>query len=164
MPLNPQSGEIPKKNILRWVIGFDKQLWIRPLNKKSMFFLTMQYFGNWFPDHDSNQVRPVPEPDKFGVSSTGTVYPDYRVYPKVKEIESLFTFALRTNYMSGALNPQLAAVYDTRGAWMVQPSIQYIREPFRFALQYSALIGNFVSLGIMRDRDQIAFSIAYLLG
>lgn len=164
MPLNPQSGEIPKKNILRWVIGFDKQLWIRPLNKKSMFFLTMQYFGNWFPDHDSNQVRPVPEPDKFGVSSTGTVYPDYRVYPKVKEIESLFTFALRTNYMSGALNPQLAAVYDPRGAWMVQPSIQYIREPFRFALQYSALIGNFVSLGIMRDRDQIAFSIAYLLG
>jgi hypothetical protein len=164
LPWNPQSGEIPKKNVLRWVIGFDKQLWIRPLNKKSMFFLSMQYFGNWFPDYDPNLVRPVPEPYKFGVSSTGTVYPDYRVYPKIKEIESVFTGALRTNYMSGALIPQLAAVYDPRGAWMVQPSIQYIREPFRFLVQYSTLIGQFVSLGIMRDRDQIALSISYLLG
>ena len=164
VPLNPQSGEIPKKNILNWVIGLDKQLWIRPLNRKNMFFLSMQYFGSWIPDYDPNIVRSVPEPDNFGVSSTGTVYPSYRVYPKIKEIESTFTAALRATYMSGELNPLLAVVYDPRGVWMVQPMIQYIREPFRFALQYNAIIGNFVGLGIFRDRDQIAFSISYLLG
>jgi hypothetical protein len=47
---------------------------------------------------------------------------------------------------------------------MVQPAIQYIREPFRFALQYNAIIGNFVGIGLFRDRDQIALSISYLLG
>jgi hypothetical protein len=73
VPWNPKEGEIPNKNVLRWVIGFDKQLWIRPLNRKNMFFLSMQYFGNWVPDHDPNLVYPSPEPWKFGVSSTGTV-------------------------------------------------------------------------------------------
>jgi hypothetical protein len=43
------------------------------------------------------------------------------------------------------------------------PSINYIREPFRFSLQYAAIVGNYISFGLFRDRDQISFTLTYLL-
>ncbi len=60
LPLNPQDGRIPKRDILRFMIGFDKQLWIRPLNQKSMFMLSMQYFGQWVSNYDDRMAQPAP--------------------------------------------------------------------------------------------------------
>jgi len=168
LPVDPQSGEIPNEDILRYMIGFDKQVWIRPLNKVSMFFLSMQYFGQWIPDYpDKNPpVTDVQIPDKFAPevnSITGEPIPDYTQFPTVKETEHIFTALINTMYMKGTLIPQLAGAYDTRGAWLILPSVQYIREPFRFGLQYAAVLGNFVGPGLFRDRDQISFSFTYLL-
>ena len=151
LPLNPQNGSIPKKNILRFMIGFDRQIWIRPLNKKSMFFLSMQYFAQWVPDYDDGMAQPAPIP------------PDLLVFPSLKEYENSITAILTTNYMKGSLVPQLALAYDPRGAWLVQPQVNYIREPFRFMIQYSAIAGNFTNFGLFRDRDQISFILTYLL-
>lgn len=33
IPIEPGSGRIPRKDILRYMFGFDKQIWIRPLNR-----------------------------------------------------------------------------------------------------------------------------------
>ena len=65
--------------------------------------------------------------------------------------------------MKGSLTPQMAAAYDLRGVWLVMPSINYIREPFRFGVQYAGIVGNYTSFGLFRDWDQIAFTVAYLL-
>jgi len=151
LPLNPQNGQIPKKDILRFMIGFDKQLWIRPLNRKSMFMLSMQYFGQWVSDYDDRMAQPAP------------IYPDLLVFPGLKEYENSITAILNTNYMKGNLNPQLALAYDLRGAWLVQPQVNFIRGPFRFMVQYSAIVGNFTNFGLFRDRDQISFILTYLL-
>jgi hypothetical protein len=151
LPLNPQSGWIPKKNILRFMIGLDKQVWIRPLNKTSSFFLSVQYFGQWVPDYDERMVQPAP------------IYPYLNVFPKVKETEHVFTAMATTMYRKGTIVPGMALAYDVRGAWMVIPTVNFIREPFRFTLQYSAIAGNFTSFGLFRDRDQISFIFTYLL-
>ena len=151
LPLNPQSGQVPKKNVLRFMIGLDKQLWIRPLNKNSMFFLSMQYFAQWIPDYDGRIAQQAP------------IYPDLLVFPKMKEYENSITAILATNYMKGNLVPQLALAYDPRGAWLVQPQVNYIWGPCRFLLQYSAIEGNFTNFGLFRDRDQISFILTYLL-
>ena len=151
LPLNPQDGRIPKKDILRFMIGFDKQLWIRPLNQKSMFMLSMQYFGQWVSNHDDRMAQPAP------------IYPDLLRFPGVKEYENSITAIVNTNYMKGNLGPQLALAYDLRGAWLVQPQVNFIRGPFRFMVQYSAIIGNFTNFGLFRDRDQISFILTYLL-
>ena len=151
LPLNPQSGQIPKKNILRFMVGLDKQLWIRPLNKKNMFFLSAQYFGQWVPDHEDGMAQPVP------------IYPNAIVFPGVKAYENSVTAMLSTTYMKGNLAPQLALAYDLRGAWLVQPQVGFTYEPFRFMIQYSAIAGNFTNFGILRDRDQISFILTYLL-
>ncbi len=151
LPLNPQSGRIPEKDILRFMIGLDKQIWIRPLNKASMFFLSMQYFGQWISDYDGRMAQAAP------------IYPDYVVFPKVKEYENTITAIVNTYYMQGNLVPQLAVAYDPRGAWLVMPQVNVIHGPWRFMVQYSAIAGNFTNFGVLRDRDQISFILTYLL-
>jgi hypothetical protein len=151
LPLNPRSGEIPKKNILRYMIGMDKQFWIRALNKTNTFFLSLQYFGQWVPNYDDRMSQLAP------------LYPNVLVFPRLMETENVFTGILTTSYRNGTLTPQLALAYDVRGAWLVQPQINFIREPFRFLLQYSVIAGNFTNFGFFRDRDQITFTLTYLL-
>ena len=151
LPINPQSGWIPTKNILRFSLGLDKQMWIRPLNKGGTFFLSVQYFGQWVPDYDERMVQPAP------------IYPDLIVFPKVKETEHIFTAVMSTMYRNGTIVPTVAVAYDVRGAWLINPVVNFIREPFRFTLQYSAIAGNYTAFGVFRDRDQITFIFTYLL-
>lgn len=151
LPLNPQSGSIPRKDILRYMIGFDKNIWIRPLNKKSTFFTSAQYFGQWVPDYDDRMRQGA------------AIYPSLNEYPKLKELEHIFTLLISSTYMKGNLLPQISAAYDVRGSAMIQPAVQYIWEPFRFMVQYTSIFGAWTSLGFFRDRDQIAFIVSYLL-
>jgi len=175
IPMNPKSGNIAKRDILRWMIGFDKQVWLRKLNKESMFFTSFQYFGQWIQNHQADTIIPAAIPDYFVPSDgrsplpytvnaiTGEPVPSYTHFPYVNKTEHIFTAIINTNYMKGNLTPQLAAAYDLRGVWLLIPSINYIREPFRFGIQYAGIVGVYNSFGLFRDRDQIAFTFAYLL-
>jgi hypothetical protein len=147
----PAQGKKSEKDILRWMIGFDKNLWIRGLNKTQTFFLSMQYFGQWIQDYDDRIKQAVP------------IYPNSSDYASLKELEQTFTFLTNTSYMSGQINPQIVVAYDVRGAWMFQPQVNLIREPFRFLIQYSGIYGTFTNFGFFRDRDQISFVVSYLL-
>jgi len=151
LPIRPQSGDIPKKDILRYMIGFDKQLWIRPLNRTSTFLVSMQCFGQWIPDYDERLRQPL------------ELYPELVEFAKVKETEHTITALVSSSYVNGRLLPQLAMAYDVRGTWLVQPSISYIYGPFRLMLQYSSIEGKFTSFGAFRDRDQISLSLGLLL-
>jgi hypothetical protein len=147
----PTQGAKSEKDILRWMIGFDKSVWIRKLNKTQTFFVSMQYFGQYIVNYDPRIKQPV------------NIYPDPNEYASVKEMESTFTFLTTTSYMSGRLVPQIVVVYDARGAWMFQPQINFLQEPFRFLIQYSGIYGSFTNFGFFRDRDQISFVVSYLL-
>jgi len=75
IPLSPQTGNIAKRDILRWMIDFDKQNWVRSLNRASMFFSSFQYFGPWIQDHRNDTVIPAVNPDKFVPSDGRTPGP-----------------------------------------------------------------------------------------
>ena len=111
----------------------------------------MQYFGQWIPDYDERLVQGIP------------LYPSLTDYPKVYELEQMFTGLVTTTYLSGRLNPQFALGYDVRGAFLVLAAVNYIWEPFRFGIQYAGIEGNFTNFGIFRDRDQVSFLVTYLL-
>jgi len=147
----PAQGDKVEKNILRFMVGFDKNLWIRKLNKLQTFFVSLQYFGQYILDYDERIKQPVP------------IYPDSSDYPGVREVESTITMLVNTMYMSGRLTPQMVVAYDVRGAWLVMPSVNYIFEPFRFMIQYSFVAGSFTNFGFFRDRDQLTFIFSYLL-
>ena len=149
------------------MIGFDKQIWLRKLNNSSMFFTSFQYFGQWVQNHQDDMVFPTIIPDKFVANTvnsiTGEPVPDMTEITHIKKTEHIFTAIINTNYKKGSITPQLAAAYDLRGVWLLIPSINYIHEPFRFGVQYAGIVGNYASFGVFRDRDQIAFTVAYLL-
>ncbi|MEW5980400.1 MAG: DUF1302 family protein [Acidobacteriota bacterium] len=151
IPIEPKSGRIPKKNILRYMLGLDKQIWIRPLNKVNTFFISGQYFGQYVPEFDERMAVPA------------LVYPSLKKYVPVSQFEHVFTALINTMYMSGRLQPQVACAYDLKGAILVQPSINYLWEPFRFMVQYSTIMGSFANFGLFRDRDQVAVVLTYLL-
>jgi hypothetical protein len=151
LDLLPAQGDKAEKNILRFMLGLDKNLWLRKLNKLQTFFISLQYFGQDILNYDDRIKVSVP------------IYPDASDYPGVREIESVVTMLVNTSYMSGRLTPQMVLAYDVRGAWLVMPSLNYIFEPFRFMIQYSAVAGSFTNFGFFRDRDQITFIFSYLL-
>jgi hypothetical protein len=147
----PAQGQKTEKDILRWMIGLDKNLWIRKLNPTQTFLVSMQYFGQWISSYDDR------------ISLPPAIYPDDTNYPSVREMESTFTLLTNTSYLNGKLTPQVVVAYNARGAWMFQPQIGYLREPFRFLVQYSGVYGSFTGFGFFRDRDQISFVVSYLL-
>jgi hypothetical protein len=145
-----ESGTIPKKNVLRYVLGVDYKLWIRPLNSRQMFAITAQYFGQWITGYDDRQRQPIPEP------------PDPTNLADIKEYEQTLTLIVNTTYRNGTIVPQVVAVYDPRGVWMVQPSVNFIREPVRLQIQYSMITGQFTNFGFFRDRDQLTVILSLL--
>jgi hypothetical protein len=147
----PANGSIPKKDHLKWLIGLDKNVWIRALNKTNTFLFSFQWFASWVQDYDERMRFPAAN------------YPDPNDFSSIKEIEHTFTGMIATSYLSGMLMPQMAMGYDPRGVWLLQPSVIYTLEPFRFGIQYSAIVGNMIGFGALRDRDQISFTFAYLL-
>jgi hypothetical protein len=90
------------------------------------------------------------------------VYPSLTKYVPVSEFEHVFTCLITSTYMKGHLQPQVACAYDLKGAILLQPSINFVREPFRLMVQYSAIMGSFANFGFFRDRDQVAIIFSYL--
>jgi hypothetical protein len=53
--------------------------------------------------------------------------------------------------------------YDWQGAAVFQPGVTLIRDPFRFAMDYSAVVGSATGqFGAVRDRDNIRFQVEYV--
>lgn len=151
LPFRPKSGDIPKKEVFRYMIGLDKQVWVRPLNRTSTFLVSLQYFGQWIPDYDARLRQPL------------ELYPKLVEFAKVKETEHTITALVSAPYSNGRLLPQVALAYDARGTWLIQPSVSYIHGPLRYMLQYSAIEGEFTGFGAFRDRDQISLGVSFLL-
>ncbi len=147
----PETGSIPKKNVLKYMIGLDRNFWIRPLNPYSTFMVTTQYFGQCILDYDDRIKLPI------------SIYPDASDFIGVRQFESTLTAMITTNYWNGRLTPAVATGYNVRGAWLLSPSLSFLFEPFRFMVKYDAIYGNFVDFGIFRDRDQLCFTFTYLL-
>lgn len=144
------SGKIPEKDIFRYAVAVDKNMWLRWLNRRSMYNFTIQYFGEYILDYED------------AIRMAAFKYPSGD-FATLDEYEQKITFLTYTNYMSGKLNPQVAVAWDPRGAVMVLPQVTYIWEPLRFTLQYALVAGdNDVSFGFLRDRDQVSLTLGVL--
>ena len=77
----------------------------------------------------------------------------------------LTTLLVRTQYMSGDLEPNLTLFYDWSGAWFVQPGIDWtFRDPFRLSIRYNYLGGRYSpGLGIFKTRDSVWVELQYQL-
>jgi len=57
--------------------------------------------------------------------------------------------------------------YDWGGAWVFQPGITLIHDPFRLSVDYSFLTAGTLKAGsgvsLLRDRDNIYFRLEYVI-
>lgn len=146
-----EDGQLPTSDVIRFAVGIDKMFWIRALNPNVRFTLIAQYFGAYIRDYDDDFCLPLTNPDTL-------------VYDSVKRYEQAMTLNLRTTYRNGTVKPELSIQYDPRGNWAIQPSCELEKQMWRFKLE--ATIGTANSMtgtGAARDRDEIAFTVSYLI-
>ncbi len=130
-----------KRDYWKGMLAFDRPTWIRPLNKKTTFFIT----GQWFVHHIIHnkdtltsaldlptagaRSRPFcggpPDQPCDDPSGNGSFRDDIRSW------ETLFTLAIFTFYKGGSLVPLLGIIYDPVNSNSLYPfwNVDYVVTP-----------------------------------
>jgi len=159
---NWQLGKkIPKRNLITGVIGIDHNQWIRTLNPYNTFSFTSQHF---YTNYQGSMKGITAQLHLCDFECR----PKNRLLPIDRE-ENLTTFAVSTLYSAAYLfniaqmQPRFTFFYDWEGAWLFQPTLAFIRDPWRFQLQWNWLEGRVRGIGTQKDQDNFAIRVDYLL-
>jgi len=166
---------------INYVLGLDARQYIRFLNPNQTFFISTQFFykhlrhavrrgePGQFPTSPGvveGEVLPVPEkfvPNPLA-ASLGGLEPSFSRQPTD---QFLHTLAVATSYRSGTINPVLTIFYDWGGAFLYQPAVTFLRDPWRFTVSYSILDAGRLKAGsgvsFFRDRDNVLFQLEYAI-
>jgi len=105
-------------DVVRWVVGWDRNTFIPFLNKRRAFLLSAQVFGQHLLDHNekTGSFNPLLGPGgKVGM-------PDH-------EDNYLFTLLVQGWYWNDRLNPQLIVAHDMEaGHTTVAPAIEFLMD------------------------------------
>ncbi len=106
-----------KNDVIRYVIGWDRDTFIPFLNKDKAFLLSAQLFGQHILNHELKDtpatLAGVPGFTKAGI-------PDWKE-------NWIMTFLFKGWYMQNRLSPQLLSAYDFRaGTAVISPSVDWL--------------------------------------
>ena len=152
---------VTRKDTFNMAVGWDVNLPIQWINARDSVFLTTQVFYRHIFDHDPLQAVPVPEPN----NST-------RVVP-LPEDQILQTLAIATTYLVNVpaadvnlqITPGMNMFYDWQGSILFQPNVRFLRDPWRFIVDYTTINSGVFryQLGLVRDRSNVRFQVEYVL-
>lgn len=115
---NTLKEELYSENdVFRFVLGMDKNVFIRPLNENRAFLLSGQLFGQHIMDHQLQQSTlggmGVPGFDEVGM-------PDW-------ETNFIGTFLIKGWWMNDRVSPQFIVAHDFKaGATVIEPSVDIL--------------------------------------
>jgi len=158
---SPSLPGITSKNMWKGMIAFDRPTWIKTLNRKSTIFLTGQFFWHYMPSNPScqfpaNQIAMMrPGDAAFGQDPARRYAPGGRAVgsclvggldlpsqvrnervsyrDKIRDWETLATFAAFTFYRGGSIVPVVGLALDTANQFSMEPfwDVDYVvRESF----------------------------------
>lgn len=135
------AGGYTPKDVLRWVVGVDRFVWIRALNPTNVFNLSAQLFHTRILEHEDSIVN--------GIADTSGAFVSR------EQDEFTMTFLGSTLLWHGRLSPSVFAAYDPRGVVAIVPGLTWqIGTHVRVTVKYAYIDGRFVNLGFFRDRDE----------
>jgi len=175
-----QTGGRRLRDSINYVIGIDSNQWIRALNPNQTFLISTQFFYKhirnagdgpiYNQDGSLNANRSVLPVDLdlkdffLRGSNVGRLEPIFITQPSDQFLQTLF---IGTSYRSGTVNPGLTVFYDWGGAFVYQPAITLVRDPFRFTMDYSILDAHTYKGGsgvsLLKDRDNVQFRVEYVI-
>lgn len=150
----PNLKRLPKRDVIRGVVGLDHNQWIRALNPFSTFFFTGQFFYT--------NIRGSVEGLSVPLRATPTRFIKVDRETFLNTLTTNTTYAANNFFGLFQLQPQITFFYNWEGAFLVQPLLTFIRDPFRFRVEYNWLDGRFVDIGTLQDKDNLAFRVDYL--
>lgn len=105
-----------ESDVVRWVVGADRNTFIPWLNKRRAFLFSAQIFGQHLLDHNESlgaTVPGLPPPGKVGMADWENNY--------------TFTLLVQGWYMNDRLNPQVIMAHDYEsGHTTIAPAIEWL--------------------------------------
>ena len=153
-------------------VGWDTNQMVRWINPTQTLFITTQFFYRHIFDYTfscpddpakkcAGQGLPVPEPN----NSTRTI--------PLQQDTFLHTLAINTTYNVAApftntnvqVTPGFNMFYDWQGMFLFQPGVRFVRDPWRFIVDYTAINSGVFryQIGLVRDKANVRAQIEYVL-
>ena len=171
----PLWGRVLQRDTFNVALGADINRFVRWLNPTQTFFITTQFFYKHVFDSPGDLVLPVPARNiavgnqtpilgTKGLFATGCTGPNGAtvscpLQPRLFHLNDnrfLQTLLITTSYSGGRVVPAFGVFYDWQGALVFQPGVQFVRDPFRFLIDYTRIQGAMTgAFGAVRDRDKI---------
>ncbi len=170
------NGSLPRADILRYEIGFDRFFFFRLLNPTNSFVLSTSVVGSYNLDETggkdfrmNGQLKPGPRCVLGeGPACTGGTFTlrggSINDYVQAKTADAQAQVTLQSDWMHGRLQPRLTVIGYIRGTYAIKPSVTYRwNDWLLFDLVYGHIGGEYQGLGFFRDRDQVAARVTYQL-
>jgi hypothetical protein len=138
------ANSIPTADYVRWVVGYDRNFFVRWLNPTNSFLLVMAYnssfnlsekggkdFRNPYTKPGHTQTRNGPRPGNplcqgaAARTSALCTFVDPHDYEDAYQYEGVLTTTLRTDYMHAKLQPSVTMITDVSGVFGFAPAISY---------------------------------------
>jgi Protein of unknown function (DUF1302) len=175
------TNTIPRTDYLRWLVGYDRFFFFRPLNPSNSFIFVAAIHGetNIFErrerDFRTAQVKPGKQPTEFAqqpiCSPVAIASKQCRTAP-AKNFEDLKAFdndylsiALLTDYMHGRLEPRIVALAWASGIFGFQPMLTYrVNDNLLLSATYIAIESSRRAiLGTFRAHDMAQLRMTFQL-
>ena len=180
--LNPQaqvpgSGVVnrtPTTNYLRYVIGYDRFFFFRPLNPSNSFTLSTAWHGQWnlFESRSRDFRTPITKasgPDSSKPQTAGPatspIAPPGNFVNQDRWDSNFLQIALQSDYMHGRLQPRLVALFDVSGIFVFEPTATFrVTDNILVSGTYIAIEGSRkASFGVFRNHDQAQIRVTFQL-
>ena len=175
-------GRTLQRDTFNFALGLDVNRYIRFLNPTQTFFFTTQFFFKHVFDSPGDLVLPVPHhnravdrrwpilgtegPLALGCPGRNGKRQPCVLRPRLFHLDDdrfLHTLLITTSYSGGRIIPSWGTFYDWQGVIVIQPGVTFVRDPFRFLMDYTRVEGPPTGqLGTVRDRDNVRFQVEYV--
>jgi hypothetical protein len=179
-------GERPRNTIatadyIRWVIGYDRNFFFRPLNPSNSFILIMSYnssfnlsekggrdYRNANPKLGRTNVVSGPISGnalcqgKAARKSPLCVQIDPHNYEDAYQYEGFIQTTLQTDYLHGTLSPRLTAITDLSGMFAFSTGLTYrLTDNVLLSGAYLAIAtaGRKAGIGTFRGHDMVQLKV-----
>ncbi len=157
-------GKLPRADILRYEVGYDRFFFFRPLNPSNSFILSTSIVGSFnFDETDRQDFRGggLIKPSLRNGNQRGNEIGDY---VQQNDAEAQMQVTLQSDWNHGTIQPRVTAIAWTRGTYAIHPSVTYRwNDWLLFGADMQWITGKYQSLGFFRDRGQISFRVTYQL-
>ncbi len=165
------SNSVAMADYVRWVVGYDRNFFFRPLNPSNSFILVAAYnssfnltekggkdfrYPNTKPGHPNTRI--IPRKGWNCSIPALCIGIDPHDYEDAYQYEGFLQATVRTDYMHGKLEPGLTFIADISGMFTVNPSISYrLSDNVLLGANYIAIqtTGRKAGIGTFRAHDML---------